>query len=333
MRKIIKKGGKKIMNRQRKDRKTEEKIEKEDSKKCPECGFNIVTGNKEIYCPNCGLVIKENLINDRQEWRAYDEKQNFKRARTGPPISYRIYDEGLKAPIHESLKAKEGRAGINKTRDRSFVSALYEIDKIASTLRLPMNIREAASKLYKEAMEEKLIRGHSIEAITAAIIYIVCRQYKVPRTLKEIEKVSWAKKKKIFKAVNLLLRELNLKIPPASPCDFVPRFCSLLELSAETEIKALKITKETSKLNNNGQLPIGVTAGAIYIAAALNDEYRAKKEIAEITGVSIPTIFNRSKEISKQLNIDMPETKNRKRRTKNSFSFFLFKIKKRPHLE
>ena len=309
------------MNRQRKNRKAEEKIEKEDSKKCPECGFNIVTGNKETYCDSCGLIIKENIVDLGPEWRSYDSEQAQKRIRTGPPPSYQIHDKGLRLPCDFP---KQVQAAGKSTNEISLTFALSEIGRMASALRLPENIRESASLLYREAMKEKLIKGRRIEAVTSAILYIVCRQYGVPRTLEEIKQVSWEnKEKKIYKAVNLLLQKLNLKIPPASPCDFVFRFCSLLELSAETEIKALKITKETSKLNNNGQLPTGVTAGAIYIAAALNNEYRAKKEIAEITGVSIPTIFDRSKEISKQLDIDMPETKNRKRRTKNSFSFFI----------
>ncbi len=312
------------MDKKRMGRKTTEKTEREYPRKCLECGSkNIVTGNGETYCADCGLVIIENIIDLGSEWSAYDSEQATKRIRVGPPMTYRINDKGLKVPIEKFLKGKEGHAGINTTKEQSFIFALSQIERMSSALRLPENIREAASLLYRKAMRKKLIKGRSIEAITSAILYIVCRQYGIPRTLEEIKQVSWEnKEKKIYKAVNLLLRKLELKIPPASPVDFVPRFCSLLELNKETESIALEIAGKI-ELNNNGQLPTGVTAGAIYIAAALNDdEYRAKKEIAEITGVSIPTIFDRSKEISKQLGIDMPETKNRKRRTKNSFSFF-----------
>jgi transcription initiation factor TFIIB len=297
-----------------------DKVVEREYSKCSECSSNIVTGNGETYCANCGLVITENIVDLGPEWRSYDSEQAAKRIRVGPPITYQIYDGGLNLPHSFPTRTN---VGAKSTNEISLTFALSEIGRMASALRLPENIREAASLLYRKAVYKKLLKGRSIEAITSAILYIICRQYGVPRTFEEIEKVSWVEEEYIYSAVKSLLRKLELKIPPASSCDFVPRFCSLLELSAETEIKALKITKETSKLNNNGQLPIGVTAGAIYIAAALNDEYRAKKEIAEITGVSIPTIFNRSKEISKQLNIDMPETKNRKRRTKNSFSFFV----------
>ena len=305
------------MSRKRKNRNAEEKIEKEDSKKCPECGSNIVTGKAELYCDSCGLVIAENIVDFGPEWRSYNSEQATKRMRTGPPMTYQIYDKGLRLPCNFP---KQVQTAGKSTNEISLTFALSEIGRMASVLRLPENIREDASLLYRKAMEGKILKGRSIEAITSAILYIVCRQYGVPRTFEEIEKVSWVEEKKISGAAKSLLRKLHLKIPPASPCDFVPRFCSLLHLNKETESKALEITRKI-KLNN-GQSPTGVAAGTIQVAVDLNNQRCPQKEIAKITGISIPTIFKRSEEISKQLQLDMPETKNRKRRTKNSFSFF-----------
>ena len=154
--------------------------------------------------------------------------------------------------------------------------------------------------LYREAIH-KSIKGRSIEAITSAIIYIVCRQYGVPRTLEEIKQVSWEnKERKIYKAVNYLTQKLELKIPPASPRDFVFRFCSWLDLSIKTRAEVW----EMANRDFNGRTPTGIAAAAIYIiteSAESNNEHRTKKKIAEITGVSIPTILKGTKEVSKQL--------------------------------
>ena len=283
---------------------TDKVVEREYPRKCPECGEKIVEDHTraETYCDSCGLIITENIVDLGPEWRSYDSEQATKRIRAGPPMSYRIYDKGLSVPIDKSLKKKEGRTGINTTKE-SIILALYEIDRMASALGLPVNIKEDASLLYRKAMEKKLIRGHSIEAITSAIIYIICRQYRVPRTFKEIKQVSWeAKEKKIHKAVDFLSQELSLKIPSAFPCDFVFRFCSLLYLSIETRAKVLEITNR----DFNGRIPTGTVGAIIYIIAKLNNEPRTKKKIAKIAGVSVPTILNRSKEISKQLGINIP---------------------------
>jgi transcription initiation factor TFIIB len=293
------------MSRRRKDRKTKEETEKKYPRKCPECGENIVTGNGETYCDSCGLVITEDIIDLGPEWRAYDEEQNSKRARTGPPMTYRIYDEGLSLLHSFSTRTN---VGAKSTNEISLTFALSEIDRMASALRLPKNIREDASLLYRKAMGEKILKGRSIEAITSAIIYIICRQYGVPRTLEEIEKVSWVKEEKISGAKKSLLRKLGLKIPPAIPCHFVPRFCFLLGLNKITESKALEITGKI-KLNN-GQSPTGIAAAAIYIAAILNDQHRRQEEIANIARVTAGTIRNRYKEISEQLRINIAETEN-----------------------
>lgn len=299
------------MSRRRKDRKTKRETKGKYLRKCSECGFNIVTGNKEIYCDSCGLVIKENIVDLGPERRSYNSEQREKRIRTGPPMTYRIHDKGLSVfAIGNSSRIKGKRVEINTTNENNFIFALSQVELMSSALGLPENIRESASLLYRKAMRGELICGHSIEAITSAILYIVCRQYEVPRTFREIERASWAKKKKISKAAIFLTRELKLKFSPISPRDFVPRFCSLLELSAKTKIKALEIIKETSELNNNGQSPTGIAAAAIYMAVELNSQDCLQKEIAEITGVSGTTIRNRCKEISKQLGIDATKTEN-----------------------
>jgi transcription initiation factor TFIIB len=283
-----------------------DKVVERECLKCPDCGSNIVNGNKEIYCDSCGLVIAENIVDPGPEWRSYDSEQIEKRVRVGLPMTYRINDKGLKIPIDKFLKGKEGRAGINTTKEQSFIFALSQIERMSSALGLPENIQESASLLYRKAMKGGLIKGRSIEAITSAILYIACRQYGVPRTFKEIEQVSWIEKEYILSAVKSLLEKLELKIPPASPCDFVFRFCSLLNLSIETRAKVLEITNKVF----NGGVPTGTVGAIIYIVTELSNEPRTKKEIADVVGVSIPTIRNRFKEISKRLQSDVLKTEN-----------------------
>lgn len=177
---------------------------------------------------------------------------------------------------------------------------------MSSALNLPMNIREAASMLYRKAMKLHLIRGRSIEGITSAILYLSCRQYGVPRTLEEVRDVSRVGQKEISRAYRFILRELDLKVIPASPIDFVPRFCSLLELGSDIQSKAIEIIKKASERElTNGRGPIGIAAAAIYIAAILHGEHRTQKDVSVVTGVTEVTIRNRYKELSEQLDIDV----------------------------
>jgi transcription initiation factor TFIIB len=289
----------------------------EEIKECPECASkNLIRdyGKAELFCANCGLVVAENIVDLGPEWRAFDFEQVSRRARVGAPMTYRIHDKGLSTLVtwcptgqgQYKLKKWQQRTHIANTTERSFIFALSEIDRMACALRLPMNIREAASMLYRKAMKKRLIRGRSIEGIATAILYITCRQYGVPRTLEEVRDISRVGQKEISRAYRFLLRELELKVSPASPVDFVPRFCSLLNLSSEIRSKAIEIIKHAAENElTNGRGPIGIAAASIYIAAILGGEHRTQKEVSDVTGVTEVTIRNRYKELSEQLDIDV----------------------------
>jgi transcription initiation factor TFIIB len=289
----------------------------QDIKECPECGSKSLVrdyNKAEIFCADCGLVIAENIVDLGPEWRAFDSEQMSKRARVGAPMTYRIHDKGLSTIVtwgsagqgQYKLKKWQQRTHIANTTERSFIFALSEIDRMACALKLPVNIREAASMLYRKAMKKRLIRGRSIEGITTALLYITCRQYGVPRTLEEVREISRVGQKEISRAYRFLLRELDLKVSPASPIEFVPRFCSMLNLSGEIRSHAIEIIKKAAEAElTNGRGPIGIAAAAIYIAAILNGEHRTQKEVSDVTGVTEVTIRNRYKELSEQLEIDV----------------------------
>ncbi len=279
-------------------------------RKCPECNSkNIVTDSKraELYCADCGVVIAENIVDLGPEWRSYDEEQAAKRIRTGPPMSYRIHDKGLGTPM-PGLPARTKRLrGISiDSGDKTLSLALVEIDRMACALKLPNNIKEETSVLYRKAMRHNLIKGRSIEELVSAMLYITCRQYEVPRTLKEIAEVSRSPLKKIRRAYIFLLRKLEIKLAPANPARYIPRFCSKLGLSEEIREKATEILKDDKGTGvAKGWGPIGTAAAAIYIAAVLSGEKITEKKIAKVVGTTEITIRDRYKELVKRLNIDL----------------------------
>ena len=291
----------------------------EPIRKCPECSSkNIIKDSQraEIFCADCGLILVENIVDLGPEWRAYDFEQAVKRARTGSPMTYRIHDKGLGTIItwpwssssqgHCELKRwQQQRMYVVNSTERSLIYALSEIERMACALKIPVDIREESSVLCRRIIKKELIRGRSIEALTSALLYIVCRQCKVPRTLEEISDVSRVELKKINRAYRFLLRELEIKLAPASPVDFVPRFCTLLYLDRGVQLRAIEIIKRADEAGlNDGRSPIGSAGAAIYIAAMLSGEHKSQKELADVTGVTEVTIRSRYKELSKELDIE-----------------------------
>ncbi|MFQ6086574.1 MAG: TFIIB-type zinc ribbon-containing protein, partial [Candidatus Bathyarchaeia archaeon] len=165
---------------------------------CPECGSDRLMRDyecAEIVCMNCGFVIAAKLADRGPEWRAFNAEQRAKRARVGAPLTYTIHDKGLstmidwhdrdiygkrlspgqKAQIYR-LRKWQRRIRVSDATERNLAFALSEISKIANALNLPKNILETASVIYRRAVKERLIRGRSIQGVTAAAVYVACRQ-------------------------------------------------------------------------------------------------------------------------------------------------------------
>lgn len=290
---------------------------------CPECGSQLKTDSEraEVYCSKCGMVIEENIVDLGPEWRAFDHEQRDKRTRVGAPTTPTVHDKGLPTVIDWRNKDSNGRnipesarAQIYRLRklqrkirvsgsgERNLALALSVIDRNSSNLGLPRNVREDASVIYRNAVSKKLIRGRSIEGVAAASIYTACRRCDVPRTLDEIAEACNISKKDVGRTYRFLARELNIKLEPTSPADYVPRFASKIGLSKDAESKSISIIKmATNKGLTSGRGPIGVAAAALYIASVLLGERKTQREVALITGVTEVTIRNRYKELSEQL--------------------------------
>jgi transcription initiation factor TFIIB len=297
--------------------------------KCPECGSDDLSRDyvrAEVICNKCGLVLDENLIDSGPEWRAFDSDQRDKRARTGAPIKFTKPNKGLATEIDQynrdirgvkisaqsraqmyRLRKWHKRTSISSSMERNLAIALSELDRIASCLGLPSNIREASALLYRKAVEKGLIRGRLIESVVAAVIYTVCRQYAIPRTLDEISEVSGINKKEIGRTYRFLKRDLGISMPLTNPTHYIPRFSSELGLSGHVQEKAVDILEEAIKQGLiSGRGPTGVAAAAVYIAGVLMGERKTQKEVADIAGVTEVTIRNRYRELKDKLGLDVP---------------------------
>jgi transcription initiation factor TFIIB len=296
---------------------------------CPECGSLKLMRDydaAEVVCMACGYVIAEKLSNPGPEWRAFDDEQKTKRTRVGAPLTYTIHDKGLSTVIDWRDKRAVGkkfdpaqrmelyrlrkwqrRVRVSDATERNLAVALSELSKISSSLNLPKNIIETASVIYRKAIKKRLIRGRSIHNVTAAAVYMSCRQCGVPRTLDEIAGASTLNKKDIGRSYRFMVRELDAFVPPSTSRNYAARFSNKLIVSGKAEAIAIKILEIAKQMKlTSGRGPTGIAAAATYIATVLMNERKTQREIAEIANVTEVTIRNRYKELLERLFIEVP---------------------------
>ena len=301
-------------------------LRNDEPKACPVCNSTerfVDNSRAEVCCARCGLVLDENLIDHGPEWRAFDHEQRDKRTRTGAPLTYTISDKGLNTTIdwkdkdiHGHKIPERNKAQIYRLRkwnkrmrvsgagERNLAFALSELDRDSSRLGIPRSVREDAAIIYRSATKNKLIRGRSIEVVVASALYAACRRCNIPRTLDEIAIASNVSKKQVGKTYRFLSRELNIKLKPTSPSDYISRFASKLGLSGEVQAKAIEIINKAVDAGlSSGKGPTGVAAAALYIASLLLGERKTQKEVSEISGVTEVTIRNRYKELSEKIDM------------------------------
>jgi transcription initiation factor TFIIB len=274
---------------------------------------------------DCGYVVATKLADRGPEWRAFDDEQRAKRTRVGAPMTYTIHDKGLstmidwhdrdiygkrlspgqKAQVYR-LRKWQRRIRVSDATERNIAFALSEISKISNGINLPKNIVETASVIYRKAVKERLIRGRSIQGVTAASIYVACRKCGLPRTLEEIAQASNLNKKEVGRSYRFLVKELDYFIPPLKPSQCITKFSNQLTMPGKVEEIAHKILTTAKELKlTSGRGPTGIAAAASYIASVLTGERKTQREIAEIAQVTEVTIRNRYKELVERLSFEI----------------------------
>jgi len=282
----------------------------------------------EVVCSNCGLVIKDIILDQKPEWRAFTPEETRSKARTGPPTSLKRFDKGLSTtfqpykdshgralPMRERLKMMRLRkwnirARVHSSTERNLSQAMTELTRLSDKLHIPSSVGENAAFIYRKALDEGLIRGRSIKSITAAALYAACRLTRTPRSLKELAEASTRRRKEISRCYRLLQRELDIKMPVDDPAKYISKIASqvgLTQKAQNTAIKLLEGAKEKKGIVGKG--PTGMAAAALYIAAIMNDQSLTQRELAKAADVTEVTVRNRYKELDRILGLKLRSKK------------------------
>jgi transcription initiation factor TFIIB len=280
------------------------------------------TDSGEIICGNCGVVISDKTEQIGAEWLNYASSSDGSndRSRIGMPTSLARHDMGLSTVIGmtdkdasgqkidaamrstmERLRISNLRTQTRSSTDRSLLQAFNQLDRLKDKLGLSDPIVEKVAYIYRKAQEKMLIRGRTVSGILSAAIYIACREFGTPRTLKEISQGSNVKLKEVARSYRLLYFELDLKMPLLDPMKCIVKVANKVKLSEKTKRQAAGIMSiATKKELSTGKDPMGLAASVLYLASRKNDEKVTQADIASAAGVTEVTVRNSAKDLRKR---------------------------------
>ena len=292
---------------------------------CSSCNNNtgqIITDSEsgEIICRNCGMVMLDNVQENRPEWRSFTtDEVNNSRSRTGMPTSLARHDKGLATIIGRANKDASGqvldaamrttmerlrtwdfRTQAHTSTDRNLRQAFSELGRLKDKLGLPDSVIEKTAYIYRKVQERGLVRGRTISSVLAAAAYIACREMGMSRTLDDIADLNNIKHKELARTFRLLVLELDLKVPMIDPMKCVVKVANKAKLSEKTKRQAMDIMHDIIKSGASaGKDPMGLAGSVIYMSSLNTGETVTQMDIADAAGVTEVTIRNRYKDIKK----------------------------------
>ena len=245
----------------------------------------------DMICSECGLIVGDRVIDVSSEWRTFSNENNPGEDRSrvggqedpllGPDLSTMIGPSASGASNYTASK-------IIPQSEKALRIAFKTILEISERINAPASIAFQAKKLFKMVYEKKTLKGRSHDAISAACLYIACRQEGVPRSFKELVAACNISKVRISRCFQQIVKELNIDAPMITTDNFMQRFCSNLSISQGSAKVALQIAKSASELDiAPGRSPISIAAAAIFLACSLSkNEKKSFQDIADVAGVS-----------------------------------------------
>jgi transcription initiation factor TFIIB len=279
----------------------------------------------EIICNRCGIVVVQDLEDTKKIWQKAED--NVSDTSNGNPSSLTLYDQGLTTKIGNTNRDASGnvinsmmmsrlnkmryhdkRSQINKSA-RNLIRAFRQLDSLKDKLALSNAVIEKTAYIYRKVQEAGLVRGRKVNTVLGASLYVACREFEIPRTLREISAVNNEKYRETSRVYRQIVLHLGKQVPRINLFKYVEKVGKKAKLEEKNIRQALRLMKIVQERGlSAGKEPLGIVGAVIYLSLPKSDENVRQRIItqaivANAAGVSEVTIRNVYKEIEKKLSL------------------------------
>lgn len=294
---------------------------------CPECRSTLVddSQNGERICSGCGIVVLEQMADYGPEAKGSELEDKMKLARATGQTTFSQHDLGIATEISigakdfsgkrinsqvasqmNNLRQWQKRVRVSSARERRLSNVLTRIGETCQSCGLSKNVLETASMIYRSLDGKNIeVKGKSVASISAAVVYMACKQCDVVRSLDEIIRSICAPKDVKSKTrlaaryYRTLVMELGTSVTPTVTMDkYISKIANVTKTDVRVERLALEIAQKTDDQNlADGKAPNGIAAAYLYVASVLLGQNVLQRDMSSVSGVTEVTIRNRCKEM------------------------------------
>jgi transcription initiation factor TFIIB len=279
----------------------------------------------EIICNQCGIVVVQDLEDNKKIWHKAED--NTSDTRNGNPSSLTLYDKGLATLIGNTNRDASGNVinsmmmtRLNKMRfhdkrsqinhsARNLIRAFRQLDSLKDKLGLSNAVIEKTAYIYRKVQEAGLVRGRKVNTVLIASVYVACREFGIPRTLREISSANNEKYRETARVYRQIVLHLGKQVPQIDLFRYVEKIGKKANLEEKNIRQALRLLKKVQDAGlTAGKEPMGIVGAVIYLSLPKSDENIRQRVvtqavIADAAGVSEVTIRNVYKEIEKKISL------------------------------
>jgi transcription initiation factor TFIIB len=193
------------------------------------------------------------------------------------------------AAFHGGSLASHGR--------EDFREAMSGIRKLAIDLHLSPQVARRASVICGDAYSMRLGQDMPPQILSAAAVYVGCREAQEPVTLKDLASASHSEPRAVGRCYVKLIERMHISRPELNENGYVYHLTLKKPISDQALKQSQEIIHSINSKGLGGRNPMTLAAAALYIACCNLGEIITQAEVAEAAGVGEQSVRDCCKEI------------------------------------
>jgi transcription initiation factor TFIIB len=187
--------------------------------------------------------------------------------------------------------------GLGAHRNENFREVLGDVRNLAADLRLSPEVARRASTICGEAFSMGLGQDMPPQVLSAAAVYVGCREAQTPVTLKDLAFACHSDPRVVGRCYVKLIERMHISRPELNENCYVYHLALKRPVSEDALQRSQEIIRSINSKGLGGRNPMTLAAAALYIACCNLGENITQAEVAEAAGVGEQSVRDCCKEI------------------------------------